>query len=100
MSPSAVVQHRTGEQTVVRFALLDPSTERWLREFLDDLPPLAAVTLDFSAVRDVAPVMLGRLAEALAHTAASVKLTGLDLRHQRLLRYLGYDADGQVACRA
>ena len=101
MPSSAVVQHRAGEQTVVRFAAaLGPSTERWLRDFLHQLPAQAPVVLDFSAVRDLAPVTLGRLAEALTHTAGLVRLTGLDLRQQRLLRYLGFEADGQASCRA
>jgi hypothetical protein len=93
MSCAIVEQRRDGTRRVVRLVgVFDGATERWIREFLDGLAPGSAATLDFSAVRDLAPVSLGRLVEALARTSGAVRLEGLDTRQQRLLRYLGCDA--------
>ena len=93
MSPGIVEQRRDGTRTIVRLSgVFDAATERWICEFLVGLASGRSATLDFSAVRDLAPVSLGRIAEALARTSGTVRLEGLDTRQQRLLRYLGCDA--------
>jgi len=53
---------------------------------------LRRVVLDFSRARDVSDLGIAVLAHGLVDDRVAVRLRGLSMHHERMLRYLGLDA--------
>lgn len=72
--------------------VLDPMAATDVRSRIARADPASTVILDFSRVRAVQDLGLAVLAHGLAACRSRVRLRGLSLRHERMLRYLGFDA--------
>lgn len=85
-------QHPDGETVLSVEGSFDPMTAHELHARLSAARCAAPVVLDFHKVVEVHDLGIAVLAHGLARDGIPVRFRGLSQHHERILRYLGFDA--------